>query len=170
RCSKMAYPPCLNPSCKSYGHPHPNCKCYSGMAKGGKVLDFCSGSRTHDKSCEYFSNGGGAGQDFDSMPDGPTTSFDDMVSDPANTPFDDMQDYGASAKYSSTGQQIGAGLEGVAQGVAGPLATLAEQGLSKLGVPGLTDEDIAGRQEANPITHGLGEAAGLIGGTLTGTG
>lgn len=68
-------------------------------------------------------------------------------------------------KYGGLGQQAIAGLEGAAHGVAGPLATLAEKHL--LGVP---EEDILGRQEANPITHGLGQAAGLTAGLMTGTG
>lgn len=64
-------------------------------------------------------------------------------------------------KYSTTGQQIKTGLEGAAQGVAGPLATLAETKLL-----GVKPEDIRGRAEANPITHGVGEAAGFVGGAL----
>jgi hypothetical protein len=72
----------------------------------------------------------------------------------------------ATGKYNTTGQEVLAGIEGLAQGVAGPLATLAEQGLSKLGVPGLTDEDIVGRQEASPWIHGISEAVGLTGSML----
>lgn len=67
-------------------------------------------------------------------------------------------------KYGSTGQQVIAGLEGAAKGIAGPLATYAE---TKLGV---SPEDITGRAEANPWTHGLSEAAGFGVGALTGTG
>lgn len=44
--------PCKNPSCKSYGRPHPNCKCYASFAKGGEV-SFCAEDRLHDPSCEY---------------------------------------------------------------------------------------------------------------------
>lgn len=63
-------------------------------------------------------------------------------------------------KYGSLGQQAIAGLEGVAQGVAGPIATAIEtKGL------GIKPEDIQQRQEVNPITHGLGQAAGLIAST-----
>lgn len=69
-------------------------------------------------------------------------------------------------KYGSTGQMLKAGLEGAAQGLAGPLAPLAE---IKLGLA--TDEDIRGRAEENPITRGVGEAAGLIApALLTGAG
>lgn len=65
--------------------------------------------------------------------------------------------------YGTPGQQIITGIEGLAQGVAGPLATAAEKGLSAIGVPGLTDEDIVGRQEANPKIHGAAEATGFVG-------
>lgn len=62
------------------------------------------------------------------------------------------------SKYGSLGQQAIAGLEGVAQGVAGPLAPAAEI------ASGVTSgEDIRGRSEINPITHGIGEGAGLVG-------
>lgn len=104
--------------------------------------------------------------------------FDSLVSDPVTTEFnsetkskptvvnydqgetnlpsfDDLQD--DSERYGTSGQQLKAGLEGAAQGLIGPLAPLAE---TKLGIA--TEEDIRGRAEANPITHTLGEAAGLI--------
>lgn len=68
-------------------------------------------------------------------------------------------------KYGTGSQQAIAGLEGVAKGVAGPLATLAETKLL-----GVKPEDIVGREEANPWTHGIGEAAGLGGSLLLGTG
>ena len=32
--------PCKNPSCKSYGKPHPNCKCYMEMAEEHNVPPF----------------------------------------------------------------------------------------------------------------------------------
>lgn len=54
----MSYLPCKNPNCKSHGKPHPNCKCYGGMAEGGEVQNFCERSRAHDSGCEYFSNSG----------------------------------------------------------------------------------------------------------------
>lgn len=58
------YPPCINPSCKSYGHPHPNCRCYGGFheagnfADGGEVSSYCSDNRQHKEVCEYFKEGG----------------------------------------------------------------------------------------------------------------
>jgi len=66
--------------------------------------------------------------------------------------------------HTGAGQQAIAGLEGVAQGIAGPLAPLAERAL------GVKGEDILAREKWNPTTHGIGEAAGLIGGAFTGTG
>lgn len=67
-------------------------------------------------------------------------------------------------KYGTPGQQAIAGLEGLAKGVAGPLATYAER------MAGVKPEDIRGREEVNPVTHGVAEAAGLGAGFLTGTG
>lgn len=103
-------------------------------------------------------------------------SFDSMVDDsqpqatpqapPANTGainFDALQD--DSEKYNTPGQQAIAGVEGIAKGVAGPLATATEKYL--LNVP---EEDIKGREAANPVTHGAAETLGLVGGMLTGAG
>lgn len=73
-------------------------------------------------------------------------------------------------KYSTAGQQALTALEGAGQGLAGPLATAAELGLSKLGVPGLSAEDIAGRKEANPWEHGIAEGATMAGSMMTGVG
>ena len=70
--AKQHYPPCINPTCKSFGHSHPGCLCYAGpggtslenktgwtpasgvnLAEGGRV---CSGP--HHESCEHFAEGG----------------------------------------------------------------------------------------------------------------
>lgn len=67
-------------------------------------------------------------------------------------------------KYGTPGQMAKTAAEGVAQGVLGPLAPSIETTF------GVNPEDIRARQETNPITHGVGEAAGLVGGALTGTG
>lgn len=61
------------------------------------------------------------------------------------------------SKYSSTSEQVKTGLEGLAQGVAGPLATMAETK-----VLGVKPEDIRGREETNPGIHLGTEAAGFI--------
>lgn len=54
----MSYLPCENPQCKSYGKPHPNCRCHGGMAHGGTVERFCASMRPHQAGCEYFAAGG----------------------------------------------------------------------------------------------------------------
>lgn len=68
---KQHYPPCINPSCKSYGKSHPNCKCYGGVsehtgageagmfAHGGDVENkyFCNDNRAHYKDCEFYKGG-----------------------------------------------------------------------------------------------------------------
>lgn len=62
--------PCQNPSCKSHGKPHPNCRCYTnvassehgkGMAKGGEVEHYCAANRAHHRLCEYYAEGGSVG-------------------------------------------------------------------------------------------------------------
>lgn len=63
-------------------------------------------------------------------------------------------------KYGTPGQQAIAGVEGVAKGLAGPLATGAER------LVGVKPEDISGREEENPVTHGAGELLGLAGPAL----
>lgn len=128
--------------------------------------------------------------DFDSLqpdaPQGETPAQSQQASSqplPANASFDDLQedkpthagqsfdDLKEDKDYGTTGQSILAGVEGAAQGVLSPLITTPiELGLSKLGVPGLSAEDIAGRQEANPTAHGLGIGAGFVGSLLTGVG
>lgn len=74
---KYHAPPCINPSCKSFGQSHPNCRCYGGKmgmyggyAKGGEVENFCSEDRKHEEGCEYYADGGGpVGKDFEMSPD-----------------------------------------------------------------------------------------------------
>lgn len=60
---KQHYPPCINPTCKSFGRSHPNCLCYAGpggssleqghFAHGGMI---CNGP--HHESCEHYADGG----------------------------------------------------------------------------------------------------------------
>lgn len=47
---------CKNPSCKSFGIPHPNCRCL--MAEGGEVKSFCDNDQPHQSDCKYFADGG----------------------------------------------------------------------------------------------------------------
>lgn len=83
--------------------------------------------------------------------------------------FDTLED--DTDKYGTPSQQLLTAAEGASSGfLSSPVTALAEQGLSKLGVPGLSPEDQARRHEINPYTHGLFEAAGFGTGLLTGTG
>lgn len=68
-------------------------------------------------------------------------------------------------KYGGGLNQVKAGLSGIAEGVAGPLVPLV-----RTKVFGENPDDIRGQNEANAGTHGIGEALGLTGGALTGTG
>lgn len=52
--------PCMNENCKSYGHVHPNCKCYGGFAKGGMAKNYCAEGKPHVDGCQYFAGGGQA--------------------------------------------------------------------------------------------------------------
>lgn len=68
-------------------------------------------------------------------------------------------------KFSTPGQQVKTGLEGVAKGVLGPIAPYIEKhGLH------VAASDIRAREAANPITSGVGQGIGLVGGALAGTG
>lgn len=68
-------------------------------------------------------------------------------------------------QYGSGTEQAKAGLEGVAKGVAGPLAPYLERHAL-----GISYKDQLGREKANPVTAGVGEAVGLAGSSLTGVG
>lgn len=73
-------------------------------------------------------------------------------------------------KHGSLGQSTLAGVEGLAKGALGPLATLGEKGLTKIGVPGLSPEEQEGRALANPYIHGGAEVVGLAGPALLSAG
>lgn len=76
-----------------------------------------------------------------------------------------IAEYAKQQKYGTPGQVGKAALEGVAQGIAGPLAPAIEtQAL------GVKPEDIAGREEVNPVAHFGSEMLGLAGSMLTGEG
>lgn len=69
------------------------------------------------------------------------------------------------SSYETPNQQLATVAEGAAQGIAGPLATLAETKLL-----GVDPEDIKARQAANPGEHGLAEAGAFAGSMLGGVG
>lgn len=175
----MSYAPCENPNCKSYGKPHPNCRCHGGMAKGGLVEHFCSTSRAHKKDCKYFASGGDVVPD-DMLPNHGDVVPDDLIPEQKDdvVPNNMLPEklIPTSEKYGSVPQQILTGIEGAAQGILGPAATIAEMGISKLlSTPmspnfGTTKEAIAGRQKENPNAHMAGEAAGMIGSVISGEG
>lgn len=91
-------------------------------------------------------------------------TFDSTTPVSAQAPPTWDQTYDPEEKYGGAGQQAIAGVEGAASGVLGPLAPMAEKAF---GVP---EEDIRGRAEVNPITHGVGQGVGLVGSTLGGMG
>lgn len=68
--------------------------------------------------------------------------------------FDSLED--DEEKYGSAGQQVIAATEGLAKGIAGPLATGAERLL------GVNPEDIEARARVNPATHLIAEGVGLV--------
>lgn len=65
--------------------------------------------------------------------------------------------------YSTPGQQALTSVENVAQGALGPIATKGEQLLSQAGVPGISNQDILNRQEANPTNANVSKVVGNIG-------
>jgi hypothetical protein len=176
--------PCQNPSCKSYGKPHPNCRCYSNMAEGGESKRFCSMNQSHEKDCQYFADGGETPSDqtqdnsqsssssqplmFDDLQNDSKTSqpqqFDTLQDDSnAQLPsFDDLQDDSITEKKQSYPEMLGASLESVGRGFLGPIPGLVEEGASKLGVPDLSFEDQSQRQQAiGPVADAAYEVAGL---------
>lgn len=162
--------PCLNPNCASNGSPHPNCRCYSNMAKGGEVSYFCQHKQPHESNCEYFMAEGGT-PSFDpdaflaersslDIPKQSNFNPDQFLAEPVNAESEADARYSAhqelQSKYGTPSQQAIAGVEAVSKGLAGPLATGAER------LMGINSEGIRGREEANPVTHLIGEVAGLV--------
>lgn len=147
-----AYPPCLNPNCKSHGASHPNCMCYEhNMAEGGEVTHYCDAKQPHKVGCEYFADGG---QVIDFTPDAVQSP---APSGPQSVSFiPDNQDIAKEEKYTTPGQQFIAAGEGLAKGLAGPVATGAEV------LAGVKPEDIKGRAEHNKTLHYASEATGLV--------
>lgn len=174
----MSYLPCKNPSCKSFGRPHPNCRCYAELAEGGDV-SFCGEDRNHREDCEYFAAGGGVSDDHVPLHDLPAElipSAPPISASPGNrdVPASDLPDMTPSgpvpledvpghlkdrSKYETAGQQILAMGEGLGR-AALPLGSFtgAEKALSAAGIPGLSSEDIHAREE----TLGPWEQAGLM--------
>lgn len=70
---------------------------------------------------------------------------------------DEAKSYVHEQKYGSIGQQSLTALEGAGSGLSFGLSTGLERAM------GVSGEDITARRETNPIAHGLGETAGLVG-------
>lgn len=83
---------------------------------------------------------------------------------------DDISQYVKEQKFGTPGQQLLTGVEGVSQGVLGPLATIGENALSNAGIPGLTPEERAAREEINPGIAKTTNIGGFAGSMLTGVG
>lgn len=103
------YPPCINPSCKSFGKSHPHCSCYGGnsehsgvgaaghFAGGGEVKKeyYCDANRMHRKGCKLYAEG---------SKDGPVESDSDKLekvaqevnSESQSLPEDNLQDISSS--------------------------------------------------------------------------
>lgn len=99
----------------------------------------------------------------------PEGNFGELPSDEAHEAFKAGYKYALpeeirNEKYGSAGQMAKTALEGAAEGIAGPLAPMAEKAL------GVEEADILGRREENPITHGAGQVAGLGTSMVTGIG
>jgi hypothetical protein len=152
------------------------------MAQGGEVESFCSQTRMHDPGCEYYADGGDVfapptkdelSGDFPDRPADvpsqvdmlapPSTeelSSSDLFAPPSESELKNEQD------VSTLPQHALALTEAAGRGIAGPIATAAELGLSKLGVPGLSAEEQAARKEEYPLSTGITEAGTAIGSIL----
>lgn len=170
--------PCLNPSCKNHGKPHPNCKCYGGYAKGGKVETFCSTNRLHKKDCQYYAEGGQV--QWDDEASSPSSNLSDIQWDnPSQNPTDISQVVWDEPKdYSSGPQQALTAIEGAGKGMFGAVTPWAENAMQKYGnklaltmkvapdVSGLSYAEQAARQAANPGTSVISQIAGTIAGVF----
>lgn len=133
---------CKNPSCRSYGKPHPNCRCYGEMAKGGEVGNFCDIDRKHQEGCQYFPDGGDVIDPEKVQIDEPTPpveapgglpsdvrvagAIDPSMVVPDEIPPDEVQIDGPSNHYDSLPQQIATAGEGAASGLVGAAAPTLE--------------------------------------------
>lgn len=178
----MSYAPCQNPNCKSYGQPHPNCKCHGGYAAGGGVGPFCSVQRAHANDCEYFAEGGEV-----EIPQGWEVESDGEEATDIPEGWE-VEGGGGDIPESepSFGEKAEALKQGLAQGFLGPASgPILEYGINPLspksfikgGINALLGKKVGPNaeeqkaiEEANPELVAAGEVAGLVGGALTGTG
>lgn len=170
----MSYAPCKNPSCKSFGTPHPNCHCYVEMAEGGHPERYCSSDKPHLAGCQYFKDGGEVIDPSEVVIDQPAPEQEinpDEVQIEGELPKteinpDEVVVEGEEPKFEDPMDRIKAIAEGVGRGfLSGPVANLAEEHLL-----GVKSEDIAAREKRYPVEAGLSELGGLAAGSMTGVG
>lgn len=168
--------PCKNTSCKSFGIPHPNCRCYPGMAEGGEVNNFCSEPRLHHKDCQYFADGGGVEIHSDLIPSSIDGDDNEIPSEQFSDEMKEREENNTSPKK-STGERIGSALEGFAHTIGGSPAVALESAVGEFGkkapMSGLqifSRENQAKRKNENPEENTLGQIAGVVTGATTRTG
>jgi hypothetical protein len=178
--------PCKNASCRSFGNPHPNCRCYGDMSVGGEVKNFCLENRKHQSDCQYFADGGApAGVSQPEPPPEPPPFVPDEspsggVSQPEHPPeippFVPDVDGEEPPRFISDEEQnqnnVGAtalaSVEGGMQGVFGGAAPwlLKHAAVIPDAEDLLSYENQKERREAHPIAFGAGEATGLVGSAM----
>ena len=151
---------CTNPRCKDCGKTHPNCQCYDGgqvgFYDGGQVLgNWDDAEIVGQPQDEAPTEGGQVLGNWDDA--------EIVNAEPERTQK-------SPTDYESPLQTIAAGAEGAGRGFAGPVFTGLEMAANAAGVPGMTPEDIKGREEGNPLFSGLGEMGGTVGSYCTGIG
>lgn len=97
------------------------------------------------------------------VPEGQFQAAEGVSSPEGFIPEDQFESH--EEHYGSVGEQAKTFVEGASEGVLGPLAPMAQVGLG-ISKP----EDMLARREENPITHGVGQAAGLVGSLAIGVG
>lgn len=121
--AKYHSPPCINPSCKSYGKPHPNCRCYGGKldvgrggmmnqaryAEGGEVKSYCDMKMPHQKGCAYYNEGTGEVKKEDEVAPEPTPAS--MIPSPEPSASPTPVDYNFDPQPSPTPADIHSGVD-----------------------------------------------------------
>lgn len=158
--------PCKNTQCKSYGMPHPNCRCYPGFAKGGEVGSYCDEDRAHKSGCQYFADGGDV-EEFELSPAAKEEEFE-----LSPTAKEEKLELSPNVEGTSdTAEKVGTAAENFAKGYLGPLATGAQTAMGMVpGLEALSREKQVERAEKHPDIALGSEIAGLGTGVLTGTG
>lgn len=190
----MANGPCLNPNCKSNGKPHPNCRCYAGMAEGGSLGHFCQQKQPHAPDCAYymgdgesFAEGGAVSgfiPDAEFKPDQSTASTGfipdsqfkpDASEDNPEAQANAMEAQNAisSEKSGGIGNQLLTGLASAARVIkpgAEDNSSMTVRGKPlKLGIsPVVSEERLKELKAENPVSSAVGTVVGLM--TLGGPG